>query len=212
MTVAYTDLASVRVYLPDETTYPDDDVEAAITQMKEWVDGFMEIDDYFSDSGQIDDYENGSGASILLLRNEMRPLLAFTNIAISEEDMTTDSLANIRYDSNIHGLYDIYGACSFPKGFNNIKITASFGYSSTPTPIKNAVTKAVVRVLRAGGIASYSESTDTSAKIEQVRIEDAVVRFGSQASATKSVLTTGDDELDSILYRYKFPFVEAALI
>ena len=211
--MGYIDVEDVRVYLPDETEFPDDDIETAIDQMTLWVDGFMEIDDYFSESTSTDIYEDGSDSSILLLENEMRPLLTFTAIVVGGIDLTTDELANIRYDEKAHSLYYINEQGFFPRGFRNIKITGTFGYESVPTLVKNAITKAVVRVLRAGGVERFAESSDDSANISRVRIEDAEVAFSNNSNdESTSVISTYDSELDEILWRYHNPFPHGNII
>jgi len=204
MSVAYCAIADVSALLPSGASYTDDEIQTVIDFVKEQIDLFMEEADWFGSVSSQTIIMDGSGTSKLMIRDEVRPLVSITSILIDEVEISTAYLEEMEYDSKRHIIYS--PSLEFYKGTRNIDITGTFGYASVPGLLTHKAAKTCVKILRAGGVGDWLESNSSSSSgshVKSVKFDDATVDFDSTENATDTTHTTGDSELDDILWKYK---------
>ena len=199
----YTSAASVSALLPTGASYTDNQINAVLAVLQAKIDAYMGATDWFLTEEDVVLTENGTGTSRLIIETDQRPIIDLSSIVV--EDAEIGDLADVYYESKSHVLV---WAGIFTKGVQNVVITADVGFAAVPGVVAQTMAEACVRILRAGGYGSYLEMRGGAGLVEQVRIEDAVVRFNNnvKTDAVRALGGTGDADLDRVLARYKYRY------
>ena len=174
--MAYTDEKKVENYLGTELPSSlSQQILSWVTAVTEWIDNYTGFS--FENSASSTRYFDGSGSRELLV-DKYHTLESIVTLDVDgDEDVTIDSSGLVQYPLNTTPKDRLYLESSasiarFPSHRNAVKITATWGYSTTPPEeIILAATRLLAHLLQkrlSGGKVSQESLGDYSVSFEKI--------------------------------------------
>lgn len=207
----YADILDLRDRGVTEETATDDELEVALARGTLLVEAFCGRDFHFRTETVLLD---GSGKPTLFL--EERPVARVRRLWVDDVEIIADSFrvyneeGYIRLNGGTHFPWSLVAGV-FPRGAQNVKVRADFGYEVVPDDVKEACIILALKEIK--GLRAEASSAgsilETGAEIRRVKVDDVSVDFTTANGTTKRerlLGSTGDLKADRLLSKYRVRF------
>ena len=207
----YADILDLRNRGVTEETATDGELEVALARGTLLVEAFCGRIFFLTTKTILID---GNGKETLFL--EERPVVRVRKLWVDDVEVLADSFrvyteeGYIRLNGGTHFPWSLVVGV-FPRGAQNVKVRADFGYEVVPEDVKEACIILALKEIKglrdeAGAAGSILE---TGAEIRRVKVDDLSVDFETSGGTSKRaglLGSTGDLKADRLLSKYRVRF------